>query len=85
MDKFTLQEEAHKRGYEKGFAEGKKAAFWHYAEDDPFKPEQGKHYLIHSIVGRDTEGGPVLSGPKVTNDKTTSTIAVFCWAEIPEA
>lgn len=95
IDKFTLQEEANKRGYERGFAEGKKAAFWHYIEDEPFKPEVGKWYVVQNIIGHDTQKQPVLSEPKAIRygkpfvaESETSVFTgafVFCWAEIPEA
>lgn len=82
MDIYTATEEAYKRGQEAG-----RRLAWHYAKDEPFRPDPEKYYCVRSVIGHDTEGRPVLSGPITVRygGSVSQVPAYYCWFEIPEA
>ena len=82
MDIYTAQEEAYKRGQESG-----RRLVWHYASDEPLRPDPDKYYCVRSVGGHDTEGNPFLSGPITVRfgPGLKSIPAYYCWFEIPEA
>jgi len=57
MDIYTATEEAYKRGKEDG-----ERVVWH---DSRFRPDPGVYYCVRKLLGKDTDGGPVISEPRL--------------------